>query len=169
MPWTAPDIERIEEPPIADELDMFVGWLDTNRTALLHKCAGLTGEQLAQWAVPPSNLSLLGLVRHFTDVERVWFRMRYRGEDVARTYPRRDECFEAADAAYAQRDLERLTAEWELSRKALVGASLSDTFEWAGVGTMSLRWMLHHVICEYARHLGHADLLRERIDGRTGL
>ncbi|GAA3511532.1 DinB family protein [Actinocatenispora rupis] len=169
MSWTAPEIERIDEPAVAGELDMFVGWLDTNRTALLHKCAGLTGEQLAQWAVPPSNLSLLGLVRHITDMERTWFRVRYRGEDVDKLYPGRDECFEAADPEHAERDLERLTAEWELSRKALDGAVLTDTFEWDGVGTMSLRWMLHHVIGEYARHLGHADLLRERIDGRTGL
>jgi uncharacterized damage-inducible protein DinB len=169
MPWTAPEIKRIDEPAVASEMDMFVGWLDTNRTTLLHKCAGLTGEQLSQWAVPPSNLSLLGLVRHATDMERIWFRIRYRGEDVSKLYPKRDECFEAADPAEAERDLKRLTAEWEQSRAALAGASLDDTFEWDGVGTMSLRWMLHHVICEYARHCGHADLLRERIDGRTGL
>ncbi|MGA8112650.1 MAG: DinB family protein [Actinocatenispora sp.] len=168
MPWTAPEVERSDEPLVADELTMLTGWLEWHRGTLLHKCAGLTGEQLAQWSVPPSNLSLLGLVRHMADVERAWFRSRFGGEDVPALFPGEDEVFEAADAAHAEEDFARFTAECAAARVAVEGAGLDETFEHHKHGTMSLRWVYVHMIEEYARHNGHADLLRERIDGVTG-
>ena len=168
MPWIAPEIDPVAQPHIAGEFEMLTGWLEANRAALLNRCTGLTAEQLTQWAAPPSNLSLAGLVRHATDMEHIWFCARLRGEPVRRLYPGTDECFERAEPDTAERDVARLTEQWAASRAALDHVSLDDTFEWEGVGTMSVRWLLQHVICEYARHNGHADLLRERIDGRTG-
>ncbi len=137
----------------------------------LFKCAGLTGAQLAEQAVPPSNLSLLGLVRHVTDVERSWFRRRLGGETVDRIYwrpDRPDAAFEEVDPAHAERDLARLTAEMDSARQVAAGRALDTTFVHERLGEMSLRWAYCHMIEEYARHNGHADLIRERIDGQTG-
>ena len=77
--WTAPDVTRIDEPFTGSERGILDGFLDWHRSTLLWKCAGLTGEQLALAPVPPSNLSLLGIVRHMADMERAWFRIRFRG------------------------------------------------------------------------------------------
>jgi uncharacterized damage-inducible protein DinB len=171
MGWVAPEIDRIEEPFIAGERTMLAGWLDFHRTTLLWKCAGLTGEQLARRAVPPSSLSLLGLIRHNADVERSWFRRYSDGEDVEYRYWREDRpdaAFEEADAASAEQDYAALTSEWALARAAVAGHSLDDTFVTPRGNEISLRWVYVHMIEEYARHNGHADLLRERIDGSTG-
>ncbi len=171
MTWVAPEITRIEEPFIAGERSMLEGWLDFHRTTLLHKCAGLTGVQLANRAVPPSSLSLLGLIRHTADVERSWFRRHAHGEDVDYLYWREDmpdAAFEEADAALAEKDYAVLTLEWELSRRAVATHSLDDTFVTQRGNEISLRWVYVHMIEEYARHNGHADLLRERLDGSTG-
>jgi hypothetical protein len=171
MTWVAPDITRIEEPFIAGERSMLEGWLDFHRTTLLHKCAGLTGELLARRAVPPSSLSLLGLIRHNADVERSWFRRHANGEDVGYLYWREDTpdaAFDEADAAFAEADYAVLTLEWELSRRAVATRSLDDTFVTQHGNEISLRWVYIHMIEEYARHNGHADLLRERLDGSTG-
>src|SRR5436305_11699589 len=80
--WIAPEVERPEGPLTGPERPMLQAFLDWQRATLLYKCAGLTGEQLARRAIPPSELSLLGLLRHMTKVERVWFRMRFAGEQV---------------------------------------------------------------------------------------
>ena len=133
---------------------------------LLHKCAGLTAEQLAQWAVPPSNLSLLGLIRHMTDVERGWFRRRVAGEELPYQYDN-DVDFEQADAGGAEADYAALVAEQEACRKAVSDIPLDQTFQGRN-GEVSVRWVYIHMIEEYARHTGHADFLRERIDGITG-
>jgi hypothetical protein len=82
--WTAPDVTRIDEPFTGPERGILDGFLDWHRSTLLWKCAGLTGEQLALTSVPPSNLSLLGIVRHMADMERAWFRIRFRGEPLPR-------------------------------------------------------------------------------------
>jgi hypothetical protein len=100
-------------------------WTGTVPTLLL-KCAGLTGEQLAQVAVPPSNLSLLGIVRHMADVERAWFRIRFRGEALPRLYDYEDAAFEHADPARAETDFAAFTEECDLARKAVAQASLDD-------------------------------------------
>jgi uncharacterized damage-inducible protein DinB len=147
---------------------MLQAFLDWYRLTLLHKCAGLTGAQLAERSVPPSSLSLLGLVRHMTKVERAWFRQRFAGEPV--TSPFGDDAdadFDRLDPARAAADYARLTEEIKLADAAVANASLDDTFVHRGE-VMSLRLIYLHMIEEYARHMGHADLLRERIDGTTG-
>jgi uncharacterized damage-inducible protein DinB len=161
----------VSEPFVADERTMLDSWLDWHRSTLVWKCAGLTGDQLVERAVPPSNLSLLGLVRHMAEVERSWFRSRFAGEPVHRIFTREDAPdadFEETDPAWAEQDFARLAEEQQASRLAVAGASLDDTFEHPRYHTMSLRWIYVHMIEEYARHNGHADLLRERIDGVTG-
>ncbi|WP_155368674.1 DinB family protein [Catellatospora vulcania] len=173
MTWTAPQITRTDEPPVADERILLEGFLDRHRATLLHKCAGLTGAQLHEASVAPSTLTLLGLVRHMADVERVWFRRRVRGEAVASLYAHPDgrggASFDLADPAFAEADLATLAAEQQACREAVAGASLDDTFVHERTQeTMSLRWVYLHMIEEYARHNGHADLIREAVDGVTG-
>jgi len=142
--------------------------LDWHRSTLLWKCAGLTGGQLALASVPPSNVSLLGIVRHMADVERAWFRMQFAGEQIDFPFGRDFQAeFEQADPARAAADYARLTEEIKHADAAAANASLDDTFTHDGE-VMSLRLIYLHMIEEYARHLGHADLLREQIDGATG-
>jgi uncharacterized damage-inducible protein DinB len=160
-------VERPEGPLTGPERPMLQAFLDWHRATLLYKCAGLTGEQLAERAVPPSHLSLLGLVRHMTEVERVWFRRRFAGERVELPFSSRDSDFEDVDPARAAADYARLTDEFKLADAAAANAPLDDTFTHNGE-LMSLRLIYLHMIEEYARHLGHADLLRERIDGAVG-
>ncbi len=171
--WTAPEQTRADPPTVAGERAALDGWLDFHRTTLLIKCQGLTGEQLAERAVPPSSLSLLGLVRHMTDVERAWFRIRSAGQTSLgfryATGESPDADFDCADPSGAEADLAAYREECELARAAMVGRSLDDTFFHDRYGrTLDLRWVCLHMIEEYARHNGHADLLRERIDGVTG-
>lgn len=170
MVWIAPDVARVDEPFAGDERAMLEGFLDWHRATLLHKCAGLTGEQLVRRAVPPSRLSLLGLVRHAADVERTWFRRRFAGEDVAPLYAHPespDAAFEDLASERAESDIAALVSEWAACREAVAGASLDATFVSGRWGTMSLRWVFLHLIREYALHNGHADLLRECLDGTT--
>ena len=169
--WTAPDIERRPEPEIEPERSGLEAWLDYHRDTLLMKCAGLTVEQLRERAVPPSSLSLLGLVRHLSEVERSWFRIRLAGEDVSGIYctdDNPDGDFDDVDTADAAADLARYRTEVRLAREAASGKQLADVFDRPGRPTLDLRWIYLHMIEEYARHNGHADLLRERIDGVVG-
>ena len=167
--WTAPKVERPTGPLTGPERPMLQAFLDWYRVTLLHKCAGLIGEQLAERAVPPSSLSLLGLVRHMTKVERTWFRQRFAGEPVGNPFgDETDADFNRLDPARAAADYARFTEEWKLADAAAAHAPLDATFTHDGE-TMSLRLIYLHMIEEYARHLGHADLLRERIDGATGV
>jgi uncharacterized damage-inducible protein DinB len=171
MGWIAPQVERTDESFVADERSTLEGILERQRATLLWKCAGLSGEQLAQRAVLPSKLSLLGLVRHLADAERAWFRRYLRGEqlpEVCAREDRPDAAFEEASAEGAKAGFARLTEEWEMARKAAAGAALDDQFFHEQGGQMSLRWVDSHMIEEYARHNGHADLLRECVDGVTG-
>jgi hypothetical protein len=167
MTWKAPDIDRPEGPLAGPERPMLQAVLDWHRATLLWKCAGLTGEQLAEQAVPPSGLSLLGLIRHLTKVERSWFRTRFAGEPVESPFDGAEAEFAGIDPARAAADYARLTEEFKLADAAVANASLDDTFEFRGE-EMSLRLIYLHMIEEYARHIGHADLLRERIDGAIG-
>ena len=147
---------------------MLQAFLDWHRATLLYKCAGLTGEQLARRAIPPSELSLLGLVRHMTKVERAWFRMQFAGEQIDFPFGSDFQAeFEQADPARAEDDFAAFAEECDLARRAVAGASLDEEFTREG-RTLSLRWVYTHMIEEYARHNGHADLLRQRIDGVTG-
>jgi uncharacterized damage-inducible protein DinB len=166
MTWMAPEVTRPEGPLTGDERPMLQAVLDWHRATLLYKCQGLTGEQLAERTVPPSELSLLGLIRHMTRVERIWFRQRFADELVGNAYEKGTD-FAGAEPERAAADYARLTEEWRLADAAAANAPLDATFT-AGDYTMSLRLLYLHMIEEYARHIGHADLLRERIDGATG-
>jgi uncharacterized damage-inducible protein DinB len=169
MTWTAPDVSLPEFPLTGDDRPMLEGFLTWHRALLRHKCAGLSGDQLARCSVPPSNLSLLGLVRHMAKVERRWFRERIAGQELGPMYDPAlgpDADFEDLDPARAQADHERLTEECRLADQALAAASYDDTVT-ARRGVMSVRAVVIHMIEEYAQHNGHADLIRERIDGVT--
>jgi uncharacterized damage-inducible protein DinB len=169
--WTAPAVTRVPEPTTGDERTMLEGWLDWHRQTLLSKAAGLTAEQLKTAGVEPSNLTLLGLVRHMAEVERVWFRKRAAGQDVGPLYCAGDNVdgdFDDVADADAASDHATFLAEVELAREAARGLSLDHEFTTSRHPTTSVRWVYLHMIEEYARHNGHADLLRERIDGVTG-
>jgi hypothetical protein len=174
LTWIAPDVDRSDNYPAGrnePEREMLRDWLDWHRATLLRKCEGLDAQRLAKRSVPPSNLSLLGLVRHMSDTERGWVRQAFRGEQVPDLYYRPDAPdadFEEADPANAEEDFERYLAECRAVDAALEGGSLDDTFTFRDM-IMSVRWMWQHLVEEYARHNGHADLLREVIDGSAGL
>jgi hypothetical protein len=174
MAWTAPEIERTIAPLdvlTGDERELADAWLDLQRRTLLWKCGGLTAEQLKLRAAEPSNLSLLGLVRHMAEVERDWFRTRFAGQQPGYLYCTDDDLnaeFEV-DTADAESDLATYTREIELVGQALSGRALDEVyFDPRREAEMNLRWVYSSMLQEYARHNGHADLLRERIDGRTG-
>jgi uncharacterized damage-inducible protein DinB len=169
-------VHRIDPPEQAAERPMLEAWLEYHRDTLALKCEGLDDEQLRLRAVHPSNLSLLGLVRHMAEVERWWFRSVLGGEtlpDVYCTPERPDADFDDVDEASGAEALATWRAECDLARKAADGAAGLDDVgvrpsgRSAGKG-VSLRWIFVHMIEEYARHNGHADLLRERIDGVVG-
>ncbi|PWU61304.1 Mini-circle protein [Micromonospora globispora] len=175
MTWRAPEITRTTEPYVADERTMLEGWLDYHRQTLLMKCAGLTAEQLKTPSVEPSGLTLLGLVRHMAEVERWWFRVRAAGQDVGGLYGTEEDPdgdFNNAADADAEADFATFAAEAEAARAAAAGLSLDQTFERrrrdGSSDQFNVRWVYIHMIEEYARHNGHADLIRERIDGVTG-
>jgi len=165
-------LERREPPPVADEMTMLAGWLDYHRATLRMKCDGLLAEQLVERSVPPSELSLLGLVRHMTEVERHWFRNAMEGERVAYRYctaEQPDADFLDLDAEQCEEAIAEWLAEGALARQ-IVGSHLLDDLALGPPqgGGLSLRWIMTHMIEEYARHNGHADLIRERLDGAVG-
>jgi uncharacterized damage-inducible protein DinB len=168
-PWTVPTPDPVDGPLTGDDRPILEGFLNWQRATLLNICAGLTGDQLASRPIPSSNLSLLGLVRHLAKVERIWFRQRAAGQPVEPMYDvsRKDADFDDTRAAEAPADIERLRAEWWLADQAAAGLAFDDTFEVDGQA-FSVRMVYVHVIHEYSRHNGHADLLRESIDGVTG-
>jgi len=163
--------DRVMPPLDADERATLEGWLDFYRATLVGKCAGLSDEQLRTAAVPPSPLTLLGLVQHAAEVERNWFRRVLLGEDVPPIHDApatgQDGGFDVADDATLTTSLASWAAEVAVSRTAVASRGLDDTSAFMG-GQVSLRWIYNHMIAEYARHAGHADLLRERLDGVTG-
>jgi uncharacterized damage-inducible protein DinB len=164
---------RLDPPYAADETPMLLSWLDYHRATLAQKTAGLTEEQLKYRSVPPSALSLLGLVRHMADVERYWFQQILRGSDAPWLY-RTDEDQDAAFNAVTDADVAQAFTAWqeqvELAREAAAGLSLDTVGQAQRHGEdVTLRWIIVHMIEEYARHNGHADLLRETVDGSTGM
>ncbi|MFX0577614.1 DinB family protein [Nocardia nepalensis] len=170
MTWTAPEITRTKPPLIADERAMLQSWLDLHRRTLLWKCTGLEAEQLKRRCVAPSTLSLLGLVRHLAECERGWFRIATRGEPLEYLYCSADNPngdFDDIANADAAADLATLRTEIELADTAIADLPLDHVFAYRAK-EFSLRWVYVHMIEEYARHNGHADFLRERIDGATG-
>ncbi|MFJ2773629.1 DinB family protein [Streptomyces sp. NPDC087300] len=176
MPETAEirtALHRRAEPPHsgAGERASLTAFLQYQRETLAMKCAGLTADQLRERAVPPSEMSLLGLVRHLAEVERSWFRNVLNGEDLRANWRPRVPG-EYADFDVAGADPDEAFEIWhtECARsRALVDATddLDVTVRFHDE-EYSLRYILTHMIEEYARHNGHADLLRERLDGATG-
>ena len=171
--WAAPAVQRIDPDRTLPERDQLEDWLDIHRQTLRRKCAGLRADQLKERAVPPSALTLLGLVRHMTDVERWWFRMHAAGEKVELIFKddHLTDDFDAVDEADAAADLADFDREVALAKAAAADVDLDKVVAslWPGSDQrMSVRWIFLHMIEEYARHNGHADLLRERIDGATG-
>lgn len=166
-------IDRTDPPLTAPEREMLVGWLDFHRATLAMKCDGLRAEQLCERSVPPSTMSLLGLVRHMAEVERNWFQRVMEGRDAPPLFYDRetdpDGDFdnvvpEVVDDGFAAWREQIAIADEVTSRHEL--DDLAATESWGR--RVSLRWILVHMVEEYARHNGHADLLRERIDGTTG-
>jgi hypothetical protein len=171
MEWTAPEVGPTPDSFTDDERTTLEVFVDRHRATFVWKCAGLTGEQLASRPVRSSSLSLLGLIRHLADMERAWFGRYVSGLDLPAAFSGADgpdAAFHLADPVRAEDDYRRLVEEWELSRQRVVGRSLDDVFWSERRGHRSLRWVFNHVVEEYARHNGHADLLREAIDGSVG-
>jgi uncharacterized damage-inducible protein DinB len=160
----------VDGPLTGDDRPILEGFLNWQRATLLNVCAGLDGGQLAARPIPSSGLSLLGLIRHLAKVERTWFRQRAAGQPVEPMYDPalgRGADFDRARASEAEADVARLQAEWRLADEAVAGLEFTDTFDVDGE-LFSLRMVYVHMIYEYSRHNGHADLLRESIDGVTG-
>jgi uncharacterized damage-inducible protein DinB len=157
------------------ELANYRDYLAHYRSTLERQCADLTPEQLAERAVPPSNLSLLGMLRHMARVEHFWFQIVLRDGAGERMYDDGDAGFAdvqptesaVAEAVDAWRAQVALADEW-LDEADDDVMDEERTFR-KGTETSSVRDILVHMIEEYARHCGHADLIREVIDGRTGL
>ena len=164
-------LERVHPPFEADERTTLTAFLDFQRATLAFKCDGLTEEQLRQQAVPPSSLSLLGMVRHMAEVERNWFRPVLGGEEMATIFAP-DMDWEAAFRDVATADVAEAFRIWQAEcdhARALVAAAPSfDVKGFRHSGWVSLRWVMTHMIEEYARHNGHADLIRELVDGNVG-
>ena len=147
------------------------GYLDFHRDTLMWKCADLSDEQLRARPLATTNLSLLGLVRHLADVERSWFRRRIAGEDappIFYTDAEPDLDIDPPADADPAADLETWRLEVAACDAAVADRDLDDTFVPRPGETLSVRWVYVHMIEEYARHNGHADLLREAVDGVTG-
>lgn len=164
--------ERLWPPSTGTEREMLRGFLDFHRSTLAWKCDGLTGEQLRTRSVAPSALTLLGLVRHMAEVERQWFRRVVNGESLPHLWSDTHDFQRAYDPAGATRAqaFTAWEAEVEHSRRIEAAAGSLDLVvhaERAGED-VSLRMIMLHLIHEYARHSGHADLLREAIDGSVG-
>jgi len=176
----SPDDPREHGPRLGDERTTLAESLRKQRLTLELKCAGLDAEAMARRSVEPSTMSLLGLVRHLAETERATFRTLMAGQDVPRLFcsdTDRDGDFDGAvgDPRVVAEAWEAWRAEVEFAERFVAAApSLDVTAEdplnqhGSGGGTMSLREALVGMIEEYARHMGHADLLRERIDGRLG-
>jgi hypothetical protein len=165
------DDPRTDGGPFDNERDLFLAYLNDQRLTLQMKCSGLDAEQLARRSVEPSNLSLLGLVRHLAGVEQIWMRIRFAGEEATRHYrsdddPNGDFNGAVADQAVVDDAFTRWRAECEHTDRVVREAVDLDAV--GKVEGDQLRETLVHLIEEYARHLGHADFLRERIDGRVG-
>jgi uncharacterized damage-inducible protein DinB len=164
-------------PPLlrGDERATLVGFLHQQRETLERKCAGLDAAALARRSVEPSTLSLLGLVRHLADVERGWFREVLAGEDASPHFS--SDADRDADFDGAAPDEALVVEAWRAWREEAAFAErlvaevtdLDVTGYDPRRGPVSVRWVLLHMIEEYARHNGHADLLRERIDGAVGV
>lgn len=147
-------------------------WLDFYRATLLEKCNGLNAAQLKERPIASSSLSLLGIVRHMTFVEQIWFENRFAGRnttDYYKTEGDRDSDFNDLDDTAVENVFILFGQATDVSRDVAAGHDLGEIAATVSRGRdVDLRWILIHMIEEYARHCGHADLIRELIDGATG-
>ena len=164
-------MEYDEIPRNDDERITLLAFLEWQRETLARKCGGLSADQMRIASVPPSNLTLLGLVRHMADVERGWFRRTLAGEDVAERYGSDDDPDGDFDNV-ATADVDEALASWReecgLADEIMSRRALESTGHQRTGREVSMRWILNHMIEEYSRHNGHADLIRQAIDGATG-
>jgi len=168
--WPYPDFDPAAT---ADERTALTHFLADQRAAFERKCEGLDAEQMAERAAEPPSMSLLGLVRHLAGVETGWFRNVMAGGDVPRPFS--DPTDPDADFHAAVGDPALVAEAWDAWRREVAFAEQyvadAPSLDVTGVerwrGPMSLRWVLIHMIEEYAQHNGHADLIRERIDGQV--
>jgi hypothetical protein len=161
------------ENSLLGEKDNYAAYLRSRREIFEKKCDGLTPDQMAQRSVPPSSMSLLGMVRHLAEVERHWWRRVLAGDDAARLWGPHGADSDWNDVVGEQSAVDVAWATWReevaygeawLAAHADMGAVVDGGHH----GELNVRDVVVHVIEEYAQHLGHADLLRECIDGRTG-
>ena len=173
--WVDPeeDPRETDSEPV-DERSTLLEFLRVYRLTLEMKCTGLDAEQLARRSVPPSTMSLLGLIRHMAEVERSWFRRTMAGENAPKLYCTQEDRDgdwngASADPSLVEEAWSAWRAEVSFADEFVRGATdLGMKARRVNAEGVSLRWVLVHMIEEYARHCGHADLLRERIDGRVG-
>jgi uncharacterized damage-inducible protein DinB len=165
--------DRVDPPLVAGEREMLRDFLDYHRGTLAMKCDGLGDEDLRRRSMPPSALCLLGLVRHMAEVERHWFRRVINGEDLPLLWSENQDFQAAYDASAATRAeaFAAWEAEAEHSRRIEREAASLDVTAYNARWDeeVSLRLVMLHLIHEYARHNGHADLIREGIDGTVGV
>jgi hypothetical protein len=158
---------------VGDDRTMLPPWLDYQRATLLWKCELLEGDALVRRSVPPSPISLLGIVRHMTLVEWSWFERVFAATGTPRpisTEHDEDADWNDLDPVRAMEDIELFQRQCDTSRGIVAAAqSMDQLVAHPHHGeSMSLRWIMVHMIEEYARHNGHADFLRELIDGAVG-
>ncbi|MGR6319363.1 DinB family protein [Micromonospora soli] len=167
------ETERIGPPLVAGEREMLRAFLDFHRATLELKCDGLSDEELRRQSSPPSTLSLLGLVRHMAEVERQWFRRVINGEDIPLVWSETGDFQQAYDAGTADvaTAFEAWRREVEHARRIERDAESLDVTAWNArwAEDVSLRLVMLHMMHEYARHNGHADFLREAVDGTVGV
>ena len=164
----APADDRTEPAADADERTLLVGWLEFHRATLARKCAGLSEDLLRRCPVAPSTLSLIGLVRHMTEIERLYIRHGFAGEPISPLLYVTDE---EPDGDFDLRDDVRGSMRSWLEHVEASRAHVAAAPDLDARGARSpetLRWVLAKLVQEYARHNGHADLIREALDGATG-
>ena len=167
--WLDPDEDPRDNAPCPDgELPTLQDYLRHFRQTLLMKCDGLDAEQLARRSVPPSTLSLLGLLRHLAEAERDWRRWISPSDPPPKLYGAGDAAFDGAVAEQATVDAAYANLAREQAATDAMFAEHPDLGERLGKDNIAVRELLVHRVEEYARHCGHADLLREAIDGRVG-
>jgi uncharacterized damage-inducible protein DinB len=173
--WMDPEVDpRFESVELGDERSTLIDYLRAYRLTLRHKCADLDAAQMATRSVLPSTMSLLGLIRHMADVERSWFRRVMAGEAALRRFSSEEDPQGAWSGAVG--DPAVVAEAWAAldTEVAFAERFVAETGDLSTLGrqsdgkTIQLREVLVHMIEEYARHCGHADLIRERIDGRVG-
>jgi uncharacterized damage-inducible protein DinB len=163
---------RVGPPTFGTEREMLRAFLDYHRATLAMKCEGLTDKELRKQSVPSSTLCLLGLVRHMAEVERAWFRRVFEDNDAPMVWSDKIDFQAAFDTSNSTRDEDFTIWETEVENSRRIEQE-ADSLDLAGYQPrwgeeVSLRMVMVHVLLEYSRHNGHADFLRESVDGTVG-